>query len=58
MRRGRSSESPAHSVQILDDIYKSFDGANALGGNAAYVIVGGMQPGARFGVVATDERIE
>src|SRR4029079_18792455 len=54
----RSSESPAHRVQILDDIHQSFDSTNTLGRNSAHVTVCSVKPGTRLGIVATDERIE
>jgi hypothetical protein len=56
--RSRSSESPAHRVQILDDIDESLHGADALCGNPSGVIVRGVQPVARLGVVAANESIE
>src|SRR5688572_27042143 len=57
-RSGASLESPAHCVQILDDIDEPFDSLDAIDGRAAKVDVVGVQPRARLRLVATDERIE
>jgi hypothetical protein len=57
-RSGRISESPAHRVQILDDIDESLDSSYTLSGNSADMIVRGAQPLPRFPIVTANERIE
>src|SRR5512146_2486677 len=57
-RSGRSSEAPAHRVQILDDIDEPLHGANAFGGNAADMVILGVQPLSRPVVVAANESVE
>src|SRR5262249_25508110 len=57
-RNRHSLESPAHCVQILDDIDQSFDGFDSLGGDAGHVLVLGEQPEFRLVVVTAHERVE
>src|SRR5258708_37535869 len=55
---GRSSEMPAHRVQILDDIDETLHGADPFGGHAAEMRVCRVQPLAGLVVLASDECVE
>src|SRR3954471_13039959 len=57
-RSARISESPAHRVQILDDIDESLHRLDAFGRHGREMIVERGKPLARFHVVATDQRVE